>query len=462
MSKNLTRRHFVSTVSAGTAGMSLSARSGFGSTVRSESVDQELALLGGKPVRTKSFPSWPVIAENDRKSWKQVLESKNWFRSNGHYVTEFEESWARRLGARFVVATSSGTSALYTSLFALDIGPGDEVIVPPYTFVATINVVLLHHALPVLVDSDRETSQIDANKIEAAITDRTRCILPVHLGGNVAEMDKILEISQKYKLSILEDACQAHLAEWRGKKAGTVGDLGCFSFQASKNLNSGEGGAIASNNAELMKVCSSFHNAGRGYSLAADGKLVRKRNTTFSYERNGDNRRMTEFQGSLLLEQLTRLEEQARTRERNAQYLTRRLNEIPGIIPARQYEGCTRNAYHLYMLRYDRSHFANLPRSRFLEALRAEGIPGSGGYRPLNKEPFLKHTLESRAFRSIYSAKQLAELEERNHCPENDKLCSEAVWFGQSKLLGPQSDMDDIAAAIRKIQKHAAVLVKAG
>ena len=169
---------------------------------------------------------------------------------------------------------------------------------------------------------------------------------------------------------------------------------------------------------------------------------------------------MTEFQGALLSQQLTRLEAQSCTRTENAAYLTKLLKEIPGITPARMYEGCTRNAYHLYMFHYDRAHFAGLPRSHFLKALSAEGIPASGGYTPLNKEPFLKEAFNSRAYRTVYTEQELAGYEERNHCPENDKLCEKAVWFTQTMLLGTKSDMDQIAEAIRKIQQQADVLVR--
>ena len=406
------------------------------------------AMLGGKPVRTTRFPSWPVIQDNDEKAWMAVLRKGHWNRLDGTYAAQFEQTWAAQLGARHCLATANGTSALFIALNALDIGPGDEVLVPPYTFIATVNAILLQHALPVFVDTDPETFQMDARKIEAAITGRTRCILPVHIGGSAADLDTILEIARRRKLPVIEDACQAHLGEWRNRKLSTLGDLGCFSFQASKNLNSGEGGALMTNDPDLLARCQSFHNNGRGAPGAA-----------FQYVRNGCNLRMTEFQAALLLSQFTRLAEQSRTREQNAAYLTKHLAEIPGIVPARMYDGCTRNAYHLYMFRYDKTSFSNLPRATFLKAMRAEGIPCSPGYTPLNKEPFLKHTLDSRAFRSIYPARQLTEYEARNHCPVNDKLCEEAVWFTQTMLLGPREDMDQIIEAVGKIRKHAAVLV---
>jgi dTDP-4-amino-4,6-dideoxygalactose transaminase len=406
--------------------------------------DEKPALLGGSPVRRKPFPDWPRIADNDEAALMKALRSGRWNRNA--YVERFEETWAKTLGARECLALSNGMSALYTAVNALGVGPGDEVIVPPYTFVATINAVLMQHALPVFVDSDIATFQIDAGKIEAAITPRTRCIVPVHLGGSAADMDAVLAVAQRHRIPVIEDACQAHLAEWRAKKVSTLGDLGCFSFQASKNLNCGEGGALISNNADLMAFARSFQNQGRSPRSGSE------------YIMSGCNVRMTEFQAAILGEQLTRLEAQSRVREQNARYLTGMLQEIRGIAPAKMYEGCTRNAYHLYMFRYDAAAFAGLPRDRFLKALSAEGVPCSGGYQPLNREPFLARTLAGRAFRRIYGEKELADYAARNTCPTNDRLCNEAVWLTQTMLLGPREDMDQIAEAVRKVQRHAASL----
>lgn len=442
------RRGFLEALVAGTAaGLYPTAR---GDGIPSAPSSGRPALLGGEPVHPGPFPSWPKIAGNDEQAWSDVLHKGKWCRLDGNYAKHFEESWANTLGAKYALATASGTTALLTSLNALEVGPGDEVIVPPYTFVATINVVFMQHALPVYVDSDCETFQIDANKIEAAITPRTKCILPVHLGGSPANLDKILDVAKRHDLPVLEDACQAHLAEWRHKKVSTIGELGCFSFQASKNLNSGEGGAILSNNQELIQRCDSFHNNGRG-----------RADYNFAYVRNGCNHRMTEFQAALLLEQLTRLEGQTKTREQNAEYLTSMLKGIAGITPAKMYDGTTRNAYHLYMFRYDPNNFEGLSRAKFLKALEAEGIPNSPGYSPLNKEPLMKTTLHSRAFKRVYSEREIRDYEERNQCPENDKLCEEAVWFFQTMLLGSRTEMEQIAEAIRKIQKNATQLKQA-
>jgi dTDP-4-amino-4,6-dideoxygalactose transaminase len=407
------------------------------------------ALLGGTPLRRAPFPSWPIADAKEEDALVRVIRSGRWNR--GDNVAAFESAFASLTGAKHCLATANGTSALITSLSALGIGPGDEVIVPPYTFVATINAVLLLRALPVFVDSDIDTFQIDARKVERAITANTKLILPVHLGGAAADLDTLLEVGRRRGIIVVEDACQAHLAEWRGRKVGTYGKSGCFSFQASKNLNSGEGGAILTDDDELVEACYRVHNNSRGRGNTGDD---------FSYRNIGANLRLTEFQAALLTAQMTRLQEQARTRDSNAAYLTKLLTQIPGITPARMYEGCTRNAYHLYMFRYDPTRFAGLPRAAFLKALAAEGIPAQAGYTPLNKQPILEDAFSAPGFRTIYSKARLDQWRAQNHCPQNDRLCSEGVWLVQTMLLGPRQDMDDIAEAVRKVQATAPQLVK--
>jgi len=452
--KAVSRRAFIAAAVAGSAAAGTSPAGGQGPSGAAAPVVRRAeagpALLGGTPVRRAPFPAWPVADSTEERALVALVRSGKWFR--GEQVAAFEAAYAALTGARGCLATANGTSALITSLAALGIGAGDEVIVPPYTFIATVNAVLLMGALPVFVDTDRETFQIDARRIEGAITPATRAIVPVHLGGSAADLDTVMDVARRRGLTVVEDACQAHLAEWRGRKVGTYGAAGCFSFQASKNLNSGEGGAILTGDEDLLEACYRFHNNSRG-----------RRNTgaDFSYAGTGANLRMTEFQAAILLAQLTRLEEQSRTRDRNAAYLSRQLDEIPGITPARMYAGCTRNAWHLYMFRYDPAAFAGLPRALFLKALAAEGIPASGGYSPLNREPFLEAALSSRAFRAIYGPARLQAWREGNRTPENDRLCAEAVWLTQTMLLGPQDDMDDIVAAISKIRSHAARLARA-
>jgi dTDP-4-amino-4,6-dideoxygalactose transaminase len=459
MHEALNRRRFVTATAAAGFGLALggtaaaAAEQPAPAAASTAGAAEKPALLGGKPVRTRPFPAWPRMDSREDKALLDVLHSGKWFRGEGQCVNRFEAAYAQLTGAKHCLATANGTSALFASLGALGIGPGDEVLLTPYTFVATLNVVLLHYALPIFVDIDPETFQIDARKIEAAITARTAAILPVHIGGSVADMDTILAVAAEHKLPVVEDACQAHLAEWRGRKAGTLGTTGCFSFQITKNLCAGEGGAILTDDEALAGKCYAFHNncrprAKAGYNFGYVGG-------------RGANLRMTEFQGALLLAQMTRLEEQSNTRRQNAEYLTGMLREIPGITPARTYAGCTRNAYHLFMLRYDARQFAGLPRAKFIAALNAEGIPCFAGYAPLNQEAFLKGTIQSRAYQKIYSKAEIDRWEERTQCPLNERLCQEGVWMAQAMFLGPRSDMDEIAAAVRKIQGHAAALAKA-
>jgi len=403
------------------------------------------AILGGTPVRSEPFPSWPVIDKIDEESFLDSLRKKEWCRLSGKITTSFEEKWASLLGAKHATGVVNGTNAIYAALYALEVGPGDEVIVPPYTFVATINAVIQQFALPVFVDTDIETFQMDVKKLDSVITENTRCILPVHLGGNVANMDTIMKVSAARRIPVVEDACQAHYAEWRGRKVGSIGDIGCFSFQASKILPCGEGGAIVTSREDLLNRFHAFQNNGRD----------RLTGTRHGYQYQGSNLRMTEFQAALLLAQLTRFDEQCRRRESNARHLTELLSKIPGIQPARLYEGCTRNTYYIFMARYDAARFAGLPRSKFLQAIRREGIPCGAGYNRLNEEPFLEKTYNSKAYSRIYSQDRLKRYREMNRCPANNKLAEEGLFFSQICLMGSRSDVDQIAEAIARIQKCA-------
>ncbi len=438
------RRHFLKTASTGIAGLSLMQPA-----ISFSKDSEKLAILGGKPVRDASFPSWPVVKKEDEEPWLDVLHKKAWSRYyGGEYVSRFEQEYAKRMGVKHCLAVANGTNALLAALTALDIGPGDEVLVPPYTFIATVNVVLLKYALPVFVDTDPETFQMNADKIEEKITDRTRCILPVHYAGNMADMDKIMAIARKHNLYVIEDACQSHLAEWRGKKAGSLGDLGCFSFQLTKNLSAGEGGAVITDDTELYQQVVAFQNNSSG------------KNGGPRYQEVGSNIRMTDFQGTILMQGLKRLEEQTKTRESNAQYLNEMLNQIPGIQAAKTYDGCTRHVYHVYKFRYDKEQFAGLSRSKFMQALRAEGIPCGTGYSRLNKLPFIENTLRSRGYQAIYSKERIGKYFAENNCPANDKICNEeSVGFSQRYLLGTKEDMEQIAQAVQKVQANAKSLV---
>lgn len=416
-------------------------------------IDGKPALLGGQPIRSRAsrFPGWPLLKQEDEAGWLEVFRTGRWWRKEGHFVRDFEKTWAERVGARHCLAIANGTSALMAALHAVDVGPKDEVIVGPYTFIATVNAILSHYALPVFVDTDPESAMVDATKIEAAITPRTRCILPVHLGGNMADMDRIMEISKRRNVPVVEDACQAVGAEWRGRKAATIGHLGCFSFHKLKNLSGGEAGAVVCNDEALF---------GRAYGFHSHYRTPDENSADLKLCRNGINLRMSEFQAAAMMAQMGRLDEQARTRDSNAAYLNQMLLEKPGVSPAKMYSGCTRNGYHLYMMRYNAEAMGGLGRERFIEAVRAEGVPISAGYTPLNTHPFLENTLNSRPFRAVYSKQEIDRWRERNQCPANDRLCREGLWFAHTVLLGNRRDMEDIVAAIRKVQRNASVLNK--
>jgi len=437
----MNRREFVGTAGAVSAAMFIPAARGVAA--------ERPAILGGTPVHQGAYPPWPRVTETDIQAVLEVVRSGQWYRSR--FVPKFEEVYAELNQARFCIATASGTTALYCSLGALGIGPGDEVVIPPYTFMATVTVVLQHYALPVFVDSDRDTFLMDPAKLEAAISDRTAAIIPVHIGGNVCDMDRILAIAQKHNIPVIGDACQAHLAEWRGKSVGSWGTTGCYSFQLSKNLCSGEGGAILTNDEEMADKCYAFHNCAR--------KRVARSSFVYRLGRN-TNARMTEFQAALLLTQMEGIKERAKLRSSNAEYLSSMLREIPGIYPARMYEGCTQNAYHLYMFRFVSEEFGGMSRVQFLRALRAEGVPASAGYSPLNKEEFLLDALNSRGYLRVYGQEAIRAWPERNRCPENDKLCEEGIWLAQNVLLASREDMELIAKAVAKIRAHAAEIAK--
>jgi len=437
-SKNLTRRAFLAATTGTIAAVATSRIPVYANAGK-------LAINGGKPVRAKKWPAWPQWDRSAEEHVISILRSGNWYRGQGNTVTQFEKAYAELLDAKRCVCTVNGTNALLTALHALDVGVGDEVIVSPYTFIATYNVVIGSAALPVFADTDPETFQINSDTIEERITERTKAILPVHILGLPANMDKIMAIAKKHNLVVIEDACQAWLAEWRGKKCGTIGNLGCFSFQNSKHLPIGEGGAVIGNDEELMDRVMSYHNCGRPY-----GSVKR----TSGYPIIGTNRRMTEYQAAVGLSQIKRLEKDTALRNENAEYLTSRIKDIPGIVPVKLYEGVTRCAYHLYPFRYKKEHFNNAPREKFLAALSAEGVPCSGGYGPQYRDGLIEVALNSKNFTRSFPKARLDKYRQELNYPGNEQLCKEAVWLTQNMLLGSKSDTGDIADAIQKIYEN--------
>ncbi|MDF1576676.1 MAG: DegT/DnrJ/EryC1/StrS family aminotransferase [Bacteroidales bacterium] len=445
----LTRRRFISSTSAGIAAAMLSSPL-FAKTIRGTS--SELALRGGTPVRSSKWPPWPIWDKKAEAPMLELLRSGNWYRGDGTRCLEFEKKYAELIGARRVIATASGTTALITSLHTLGVDAGDEVIVSPFTFIATYNVVFNQKALPVFADTDPDTFTINPLKIEEKINERTAALLPVHICGLPADMNRILEIGRKHQLPVIEDACQAWLAEYGGEMCGTLGDLGCFSFQNSKHIPSGEGGAISGNNDALMDRCFAYHNCGRPHGLSMKGmgeNPVR-----------GSNKRMTEVQAGLLLSQMDRARSDADKRLENALYLDSRLREIPGIVPYRLSDGATRPACHLYPFRYKKEHWDGLARHKFIAALRAEGIPCGEGYGQQYLDGLIEEAISSKGYKRLFSRERLNRYREELHnLPDNDQLTLEAVWFYQNMLLAGRKDMDDIIHAVQKIYENRSQLL---
>ena len=441
MNKNISRRKAIRNTTVGTLGIIA------GSSYTSFGFDttKKLAVLGGEKVRQTSWPDWPFWDETAEAEVLSMLRSGNWYRGSGQYVDEFEQKYAELMGVKRCLATASGTTALLVALHVLGVDAGDEVLVSPFTFIATYNSVFINKALPVFVDTDPETFLMNPEKIEEKITERTTAILPVHIYGLPCDMDKINATARQHNLVVIEDACQAWLGEYKGKKLGTLGNLGCFSFQNSKNLPAGEGGAVVGNDDKIMDLCHSFHNCGRPYGSVE---------ATSKYPTRGSNRRMQHIQAIMLMSQMKRILNDADVRLENAKYLDEKLNQVPGIHTYKMVEGNNRSAYHMYPFRFVSKEFGGVSREKFVEALRAEGIPCSTGYGKQNNDGLIEEALNSRGYKRLFSEKRLKQWREENILPGNDLLTEEGLTLKQNMLLGTKSDMDDIVNAANKIYEN--------
>jgi dTDP-4-amino-4,6-dideoxygalactose transaminase len=404
----------------------------------------KLAYYGGEKTIKKQFP-WPLFSDKEKRSLITVIESGHWGKSpdQGNYVAQFEKAFAGYIGVKHAIAMVNGSVALRLSLLALGVKAGDEVIVPPMTFIATASIVVETNCIPVFVDIDPGTYNIDPDKIEKAITPRTKAIIPVHFGGHACEMDKIMTIAKRYKIAVIEDACHAPGAEYKGIKLGSIGDTGCFSFQSSKNLTCGEGGVAVTNNDDLCEMITSLHNCGRKTGSAWYEHFIL-----------GCNYRMTQFQAAVLLCQLERLKEQTELRNENGLYLNELLVKVEGITPLRSGKEITMHSYHLYPFRYDKSKFHDLPKQKFAELLAAEGVPCFKGYpEPLYRQP----VFQEKSFLSYVIPDEVSYSD--TSCPECEKAChEEGMWISQNALLGDKRDMELFVEAIKKIQDESIAL----
>jgi len=440
----INRRRFIGTVAAATAGVAVSGFTPvFGN---SRDTTDKLAILGGKPVReNKTWPAWPYVDDKVVASVEKAVRSRAWCRIDirDGMVEQFEKQWAAMLGAKHCVGTGAGTQALNTCVEALGIGPGDEVITSPYTDMGTIASIICARALPVLVDIDRESFQLDPAIVSKCINKNTKAIMPIHIMGQPCDMDSILALAKKHNLYVIEDACQAHLATYRGKKLGTVGDVGCFSHQSSKTIGCGEGGSIVGNNDELMDKC---------YTVMNHGTSRRGRSETI-----GNKMRMNELEGAILVAQLVNAEEQWKRRNENARYLTSKLKACPGVVPQKLYDGFESGSWYLYTMGYRKEHFNNASRSVLIKALAAEGLAVSPYIsNGLHREPWVDHILGLKEYQKMYEPARLKQFKEELSCPVCDKICSEEMLmlWSTGPLLSERSDMDDIINSIMKVYEN--------
>ena len=392
----------------------------------------DLALFGGDPVRKTPFFTWPRVVDGQQEKLINTLVNDSWG-IGSESIRELEDKFALFHEAKSCIAVNTGTNALWVALKAAGVSSGDEVIIPAYTFIATATAVLMANATPVFIDIEPNTFNMDPNLIESAITDRTKVIIPVHIGGNPADMESIIDLAMKHKLIIIEDAAQAHGAEWDGKKVGALHKGGIFSFQSSKNMSAGEGGAIVSNDEDFMDTCFAYYNCGRH----RDGDW-------YEHRIIGGNHRMSAMAASLLIPQFETIENDMRIRDKNRQKLDQALSDMDLEITHR-YKKVTRESNHLYLLRYKAENFNDISREKFFDAMRAEGVYTYAGYNPLYREDVFKGQGDDFPWLKNVNYSNIS-------CPVTEQIADyQSVWLTQNHLLGDESDIQDIINAFEKV-----------
>ncbi len=401
---------------------------------------ERLAIRGGQPVRTDPWPRWPIWGPEEERALLEALHSGVWG-VGGERVPELERRFAELHRARYAVACCNGTVALQIALVAAGIEAGDEVITSPYTFMATALAILAVGAVPVFVDVERETHNLDPALIDAAVTPRTRAIMPVHIGGRPADMDRILEAARRRGLVVIEDAAQGWLAAWRGTPVGALGDAGTFSFQSSKNLSGGEGGLVLTNDEALYQRAWSYHNCGRLPGGA-----------WYDHATAGLNYRLGEFQAAVLLAGLARLPEQQERRRAAMDALDDALRAIDGLSTPRADDRITAHACHIYMVRLEPEAFPQ-GKQKIVDALQAEGIPAHPGYTtPLYRQGFWRWFSERKVGTGDLRWKDVFPRPPEDYdLPVTEELCRTTIWLKQDLLLAGPEAMADVGRAFGKV-----------
>ncbi|MCK6548113.1 DegT/DnrJ/EryC1/StrS family aminotransferase [Myxococcota bacterium] len=415
-----------------------------------------LALLGGSALRTKPWARWPEHGEPERAAVLRAIDSGSWggYPAPNTECRRFGAEFARYVGTRHAVLAANGTVTLKVILRALGIGAGDEVIVPALTWIATAGAAAYVNAVPVFADVDPETLCIDPASVEVMITPKTRAVIAVHLASSMADVDALRALCAKHGLAFIEDCAHAHGMRWNGAAAGSFGDAGSFSFQSSKLLTAGEGGAITTNRDELAERCQSLVNCGRkepGYD-SYDGVMF------------GWNDRITEVQAALLGAQLARLDEQHARRLANVTYFGERLAALGPELGLR-FQGrdarVTSPAFYQLVLLYDAARWKGLSRDRFVLALEAEGVPADGAfYTPIADRTGEIFPLVAREYPMIRERYGDRLTSEAARCPVASTAAYErTVWLHHSLFLGTKADVDDLVAAIVKIRENVDALL---
>jgi dTDP-4-amino-4,6-dideoxygalactose transaminase len=409
-------------------------------------VSDRPAILRGTAVRAgKSWPAWPQWDESEQAQLGEVLASGAWSNARGGQARLWATEFAALQGARHGLPLTNGTHTLEAALIACGVGEGDEVIVPALTFVATATTVLAVNATPVLVDVEADSLCIDVTAAEAAISERTRAVMAVHLGGRPCDMDALVELCQKHGLALIEDCAHAHGSRWRGRGAGTFGSFGSFSFEASKLITAGEGGALITNDEALRARAWEYVDCGR-----VEGEHW------YHHTSAGSNLRMTEWQGALLRAQTRRFPGQHRLREERAAQLDEALEAIPGLRPQGGDPRIDSRAYYAYIIHYDPAEFGGMPLAGFEAALAAEGIEFGGCYPSLNRLELFRESRFGPRHRATAPAIDYA----AQRLPRAEAAAANTVWLDHPMLLAEPEDVLDIARAMERIQRHAGAVAK--
>jgi dTDP-4-amino-4,6-dideoxygalactose transaminase len=405
---------------------------------------EKLALLGGEPLDPK-VPIWPVRDERDEQAVVEVIRSGVYggFPEPAPHAAQFAADFAAMHDAAYGIACANGTVTLVTALMAAGIGWGDEVLVPALTFAATAWAPLSLGAVPIICDIDPETFCISPAAIEAAITGRTRAIIPVHLGATIADMDAIMAIAEQHDLIVIEDAAHAHAGQWQGQGVGSWGHFGSFSMQLTKTLTSGEGGLITTSDPAYAEACHSIMDCGRPKD--AEKQVYRL----------GANYRITELQAALLEVALTRLLDQTVTRSRNMAYLDERLDAIEGIRPQKVDSRVTRRPGYLHISQFEPEAFGGITSQQFTAALAAEGIPCGTGNPPMHRYDLFQLTEEnSFTYRHFKDRLDFANMS----FPVAERAAQTTIWTAHQFFLGGSNLVDCFVDAVEKVRANAAEL----